>query len=164
MDLDRAGAVLRGTEARFKVSGRVSRVIQYESLSGRPSDIVELRPLRVREVRVQQIAVSESPADVVRHAVERLVAAYAPIKIILFGSHARGESRPDSDIDLLIIKDTTERGIDRWMTVRGILCDPMRTLSVETLILTPEEVSRRLAIKDQFITKILEEGVVLYAA
>ena len=96
--------------------------------------------------------------------VERLVAEYAPQKVILFGSYAYGNPRSDSDIDLLVIKETPDRFIDRWVTVRRILSDPERKLPLEVLVLTPQEVSNRLDIGDQFLNEILEKGRVLYAA
>jgi predicted nucleotidyltransferase len=96
--------------------------------------------------------------------VEKLVANYAPEKVILFGSYAYGDPRPDSDIDLLIIKETSERFIDRWVTVRRILSDPKRRFPLETLVLTPQEVSQRQAAGDQFVEEILRRGEVLYAA
>jgi len=96
--------------------------------------------------------------------VERLVAEYAPQKVILFGSYAYGNPRSDSDIDLLVIKETPDRFIDRWVTVRRILSDPERKLPLEVLVLTPQEVSNRLNIGDQFINEILEKGQVLYVA
>ena len=102
--------------------------------------------------------------DVVRQILEKLLAGYAPQKVILFGSYARGNPRPDSDIDLLIVKETSERFIDRWVTVRRLLSDPHRTVGLETLVVTPQEVSRRLAGGDQFLAEILEKGQVLYAA
>ena len=101
---------------------------------------------------------------IIQRMVEKLRRSYAPQKVILFGSYARGTARPDSDIDLLVIKETSERFIDRWVTVRGILSDAQRNIPLETLVLTPQEVSKRLAIGDQFIAKILNEGEVLYAA
>jgi len=96
--------------------------------------------------------------------VRTLVAEYAPEKIILFGSHASGEPDEDSDIDLLIIKDTPARLLDRWTTVHRILTGCHRSIPLEPIVLTPQEVERRLAIGDQFIEEILEKGVVLYAA
>lgn len=101
---------------------------------------------------------------VIRQMLKKLVAEYAPQKVILFGSYARGEPGPDSDIDLLIIKETSERFLDRWTTVQRILSGMHRSLPVEALVLTPQEVERRLAIGDQFIAEILEKGEVLYAA
>jgi predicted nucleotidyltransferase len=94
----------------------------------------------------------------------RLIAEYAPQRVILFGSYAYGNPQSDSDIDLLIIKDTSDRFIDRWVTVRRILSDAKRSLPLDTLILTPREVAQRLAIGDQFIAEVLERGEVLYAA
>ena len=44
-------------------------------------------------------------ADKLRQAVERIVELAAPQRVILFGSRARGEQRPDSDADLLVIED-----------------------------------------------------------
>ena len=93
----------------------------------------------------------------------KLIAEYDPQQVILFGSYAYGNPRSDSDIDLLIIKDTPERFIDRWVTVRRILSDAQRSFPLDTLILTPQEVAHRLAVGDQFVAEILERGEVLYA-
>jgi predicted nucleotidyltransferase len=102
--------------------------------------------------------------QIIQDILEKLLVGYAPKKVILFGSYAYGNPRPDSDIDLLIIKETPERFIDRWVTVRRVLSDPRRTVSLETLVLTPAEVSRRLAIGDQFLSEIMEKGEALYGA
>ena len=110
------------------------------------------------------IMASNEVREVIQGIVDKLLAGYAPQKVILFGSYAYGSPRPDSDIDLLIIKKTGERFIDRWVTVRRLLSDPGRTVPLETLVLTPQEVSNRLAVGDQFLAEILEKGEVLYAA
>lgn len=102
--------------------------------------------------------------EMIQDIVQRIVAGYAPQKVILFGSYAYGEPDRESDIDLLIIKETPEHFLDRWVTVRRILSDPQRMLPLETLVLTPEEVNKRLAVGDQFIAEILKKGKVLYAA
>ncbi len=101
---------------------------------------------------------------VIQGILAKLLTGYAPQKVILFGSYAYGNPRPDSDIDLLIIKDTSERFIDRWVSVRRILSDPTRKVPLETLVLTPRELSERLAIGDQYLAEIMEKGEVLYAA
>ena len=102
--------------------------------------------------------------ELIQDILTKLLTSYAPQKVILFGSYAYGTPRPDSDIDLLIIKETSERFLDRWVTVRRILSDPARIVPLETLVLTPQEVERRLAIGDQFLAEILDKGEVLYAA
>ena len=109
------------------------------------------------------MAVSEM-WGIIKDIIEKLHNGYAPQKVILFGSYAYGKPRPDSDIDLLIIKETDERFIDRWVTVRHLLSDPKRTVPLETLVLTPGEIAARLAIGDQFLAEIMNKGEVLYAA
>ena len=106
----------------------------------------------------------ENIKTVIPKMVEKLRKNYEPQQVILFGSHARGTARPDSDIDLLVIKETSERFIDRWAHVRRILSDPQRTVPLETIVLTPQELKTRLAGGDQFLATILKEGKELYAA
>jgi predicted nucleotidyltransferase len=106
---------------------------------------------------------SQEVRQTIQVILEKLLAGYAPQKVILFGSYAYGDPRPDSDIDLLIIKETDERFIDRWVAVRRLLSDPGRTIPLETLVLTPQELSDRLAIGDQFLAEVMEKGDVLYA-
>jgi predicted nucleotidyltransferase len=107
---------------------------------------------------------TQETRKIIGDILEKLVAEYAPQRVILFGSYAYGNPRSDSDIDLLIIKETADRFIDRWVTVRRILSDAKRSLPLDTLILTPQEVAHRLAIGDQFVAEVLERGEVLYAA
>jgi predicted nucleotidyltransferase len=102
--------------------------------------------------------------QVIQEILRKLITQYAPQKVILFGSYAYGTPDPESDLDLLIIKETSERFIDRWVTVRRILSDPRRRIPLETIVLTPQEVAKRLAIGDQFLSEIMEKGEVLYAS
>jgi len=94
--------------------------------------------------------------------VDRIIKVYKPKKVILFGSYAYGEPAEDSDIDLLIIKNTDKRPIDRWVEVKRLLRDNSRTLPVSPLVYTEKEIEERIAIKDFFVEEILGKGVVLY--
>jgi predicted nucleotidyltransferase len=109
-------------------------------------------------------ATTDDVTSLLAWIVERLRTEYAPQKIILFGSYAYGTPQPDSDIDLLIIKETGDRFLDRWVRVRHLLSDSERTIPLEPLIMTPQEVTQRLARGDQFLAEILEKGRILYAA
>jgi predicted nucleotidyltransferase len=106
----------------------------------------------------------EKIETLIRRLVQKIVAEYSPSKVILFGSHCTGTAGADSDVDLLIIKKTSDRFLDRWTAVLRILTGMHRGVPVEPLVLTPEEVQKRLAAGDQFITEILEKGKLLYAA
>lgn len=108
------------------------------------------------------MASSQQARDVIQQIVEKLVSGYAPQKVILFGSYAYGDPTPDSDIDLLIIKDTDKRPLERWMEVKRLLRDRNRIISVSPLVYTTQELEDRLAIGDFFIQEVLERGKVLY--
>ena len=98
----------------------------------------------------------------IRKIVDILIDKYHPIKIILFGSYAHGTPSADSDIDLLIIKNTDKRPIDRWVDVKRLLRDITRTLPISPLVYTEQEIKERMDIKDFFVEEILEKGEVLY--
>ena len=92
--------------------------------------------------------------------VDTIVQSVDPDKIILFGSQAWGSPSPDSDIDFFVVKDTTistralARTIDRALWGR--------TIPVDILVSTPQNVLRRLQQKDSFITDVMGKGKVLY--
>lgn len=100
--------------------------------------------------------------NMIGEIVQRIVAEYAPERIILFGSYAHGRPHRHSDIDLLIVKDTDMRPIERWTHLKRLLRDRSRTVSVSPIVYTPGELADRLAAGDFFVKEIVEEGVVLY--
>lgn len=101
---------------------------------------------------------------IVNKILDLLVDQYHPIKVILFGSYVNGNPDDDSDIDLLIIKETKDSFIERWTTVGSILAGAHPSIPVDTLVLTPKEIKKRISIGDQFIIEIMEKGKLLYAA
>jgi len=94
--------------------------------------------------------------------VEKLKSEYEPLRIILFGSYAYGNPVEDSDIDILILKNTNERRVDRFMRIKKLIYSPNRKVSVSPFIYTPEELEERLRIGDDFIKEIIQKGIVLY--
>lgn len=94
--------------------------------------------------------------------VEKIKSEYKPLKIILFGSYAYGNPVEDSDIDLLILKNSSKRRVDRFVLVKRIIYNPERKISVSPLVYTPKELEERLRIGDDFIKEIVQKGVVLY--
>lgn len=100
--------------------------------------------------------------EYLKQIVETIINQYRPEKILLFGSYAHGNPDSDSDIDLLIIKDTSKRFIDRWTEIRSILSNSKRLISIEPLVLTPTEVSQRLEQGDQFIEEVFSSSETLY--
>jgi len=87
---------------------------------------------------------------------------YAPGRIVLFGSGGRGDIGEDSDIDLLIVKETDRRPLDRMRDVYSVVYSPDHYLALDPLVYTPSELARRLESGDCFLQEIVRQGTVLY--
>jgi predicted nucleotidyltransferase len=98
--------------------------------------------------------------DRLREVVRRIVEAFDPERIILFGSYASGEPTPDSDVDLLVVMEDGERPARRSARIARVLLDI--PFPIDILVRTPEEVQHRLRIGDYFIKQVLEQGRSLY--
>ena len=105
---------------------------------------------------------SKNAKKVISSIVERLKEKYKPEKIILYGSFAYGKPNRDSDIDILIIKSAKERPIDRRIMVRRIVTDLRKGYPFSPIVITPDELSQRLKIGDQFLQEIISQGRLLY--
>ena len=99
-------------------------------------------------------------AETLPQAVKKIVRELKPEKIILFGSYARGNPTPDSDVDLLVILDTEQPRKDRVVAV-SLLLYP-RPFPVDILVKTPQEIKREIDKGNAFIQEILTKGKVLY--
>jgi uncharacterized protein len=97
-------------------------------------------------------------ADIVRRVVE----VAEPERIILFGSAARGEMGPDSDIDLLVIKAGE---FNRWQLTTAIYRHLRgKGAAVDVVVVTPEEVRLYRDSPYLVIHPALSEGKVVYGA
>ncbi|MEK7269760.1 MAG: nucleotidyltransferase domain-containing protein [Planctomycetota bacterium] len=104
------------------------------------------------------------PAPVVRRILARLIEGCAPRKVVLYGSFARGAEGPDSDIDMLIVRETAEPFLARQDEARRLASGTHPGIPFEPIVLTPAEVESRLRTGDVLLRKILREGVVLHDA
>ncbi len=92
--------------------------------------------------------------------VKRIRDAAQPDRIVLFGSRARGTPRPDSDVDLLVIKESDQPRYRRAAPLYALLAD--LPVEVEVMVYTPAEVRDWSAVPSAFVTTALREGRVLY--
>ena len=99
-------------------------------------------------------------ADLMDEIVRRVVETARPERIVLFGSRARGDERPDSDLDLLVIADSSEPRYRRSAPLYGALSDIMTPMDI--LVYTPEEVAEWSGVRQAFVTTAVREGKVLY--
>lgn len=91
-------------------------------------------------------------------AVERLRRALDPALVVLFGSRARGTATRKSDLDLLVVWETTEGPLERIERVLRLLADS--PWPVEVIAYTPAELAARR--DSRFLRSILAEGRVLH--
>ena len=92
--------------------------------------------------------------------VRRIIDTIHPIKIILFGSRARGTARLDSDVDLLIIADSPQPRYRRAVPIYGALSDIL--LPMDIVVYSPEEVVDWSEVPQAFVTTAIREGKILY--
>ncbi|MBI4707632.1 MAG: nucleotidyltransferase domain-containing protein [Candidatus Omnitrophica bacterium] len=91
--------------------------------------------------------------------IQVLTRNYEPEKVILFGSLADDNLHEWSDIDLLIIKKTTKRPIDRVLEACRLI-NPR--IGIDLFIYTPDEFDTLVQEKFSFLTNIAKRGKVLY--
>lgn len=106
---------------------------------------------------------TEYPAvtdQLLEEVVRRVLLVGSPHKIVVFGSRARGDARPDSDLDLLVIEDSDlpryQRSPRYYHALAGLF--PAKDI----LVYTPEEVKEWSEVPNAFVTAALREGRVLY--
>lgn len=98
--------------------------------------------------------------QLLQDVVGRILAVGRPRKIILFGSHARGTARPDSDLDLLIIEESDQPRYRRSARYYHVLAGVFPAKDI--LVYTPAEVAEWTDVPNAFVTTALREGKVLY--
>ena len=95
--------------------------------------------------------------------VERLTEAFQPERIYVFGSQARGEATPDSDIDLLIVVAQADEPAHRLAQAAYRMATP-HSLALDLLVMPLDEFERRSRALASLPATVLREGRVLYAA
>jgi len=92
--------------------------------------------------------------------VDRIVSKFHPVKIILFGSWARGSAREDSDLDLLVVLPKVEHKRKAAIEVMRVLNG--LPISKDVVVTTPQEIKERGKVIGYILRPALEEGKVIY--
>ena len=90
----------------------------------------------------------------------RIVRDFHPLRILLFGSHARGDARPDSDVDLLVVLPEVADKREAAIQIRRALRE--FPVCKDIIVTTPEEITRRGDLVGTVLRPALGEGAVLY--
>ena len=99
------------------------------------------------------------PDAVIAELTRRIAGTFHPRRIILFGSYACGQPRPESDVDLLVVMDTPLSEMQQALEIRQEL-NPL--FGLDLIVYTPSRLAQRLAWGDSFLREIIEKGKILY--
>jgi uncharacterized protein len=114
------------------------------------SDMAQVPSIDSRR-RIPQAAID----DVVHQIVER----YQPERIILFGSYAHDQPRPESDVDLLVVLETPLKETEQAIRI----CQAIDYhFGLDLIVRTPDTLARRLELGDPFLHEVVSQGKVLY--
>jgi predicted nucleotidyltransferase len=96
-----------------------------------------------------------------KDVVRRILTVSRPLKIVLFGSQARGTAHARSDLDLLVVERSSDlprykRSLPYRMALLGL------DLDQDIEVWTPAEIAEWSQVPMAFVTTILREGRVLY--
>jgi predicted nucleotidyltransferase len=122
------------------------------------SQAVTQEPQVRRDPRLETDSITP---DLIAYVVEKIVHAVDPRQIILFGSRARGQETPSSDLDLLVVQDGGRPSREVRRQIEYLLWG--RRFAIDLIVVTPEQVDRNVADGNPFYTRhVLKEGKVLY--
>ena len=102
----------------------------------------------------------ERPLQLLDYITTTIVNRFHPERIVLFGSHARGEARPDSDIDLFVEMESRATPPERAIAISEAF--GLRKWALDLVVYTPEEVQRLKNVRGTLLSVIEKEGRVLY--
>jgi uncharacterized protein len=100
--------------------------------------------------------------DHVRECLAPVLRRHGILKAVVFGSVARGEPSPRSDVDLILVQQTDKRFLDRYEGLELDLHKAFPYATIEALIYTPEEMERMQ--QRRFIATALRGGKGIYDA
>jgi len=92
--------------------------------------------------------------------IDRIVHCFDPVRIILFGSYARGDIEPESDVDLLVVLWKFAKKSKAAIEIRRILAD--FPVCKDIIVTTPDEIACRGDLAGSVLRPALREGKVLY--
>src|SRR5688572_13146892 len=109
------------------------------------ADSTQVLPINVHK-RIPQAAIDA--------VVEQIVEKFHPQRIILFGSYAYGELRPESDVDLLVVMDTPRKEMEQAVRI----CEALDYhFGLDLIVRKPATLAKRLEQGDYFLREVMDK-------
>ena len=99
------------------------------------------------------------PPEAINSVIQQIIEKFNPQKVIMFGSYAYDQPRPDSDLDLLVIMETKLTGIKQAVEISKQI---QYRFGLDLLVYTPERLEQRISWGDPFLKEIISRGKVMY--
>ena len=103
------------------------------------------------------------PAERIADVVTMIAEAFAPERIVLFGSHAYGTPTKDSDLDLMVVMETPGRPVEKAVRIRQAVGRRHR-FPMDILVHRPDQIRLGLEERDFFIRDVMTKGITLFEA
>jgi predicted nucleotidyltransferase len=92
----------------------------------------------------------------IREIVQQIVERFRPQKVILFGSYAHGKPTSDTDVDLLVVMETSEQALHAAARISAAIDHPF---PLDILVFRPSELKASLQRKGVFATEVMAKGL-----
>jgi excisionase family DNA binding protein len=168
----RLAAVQPGRRGRYRIPPEALRAFEKDAASDRHHREAPAGLLRsvdpgtsVGEQPTTATATTQEAGDELARIVRAIVASVHPDAVILFGSRARGDFRPDSDFDLaLVAPDGTERRRCAMKAYEGIAAVRGRSIGVDVVVLTPRTIAAERDLPGSIARAVIRDGVQVYGS
>jgi predicted nucleotidyltransferase len=101
------------------------------------------------------------PCVLLRDTLDRLIRAFAPERIVLFGSYAKGTAEPGSDLDLLVVAHIEGDPVVHRRRARQLVAASFPP--VDVVLCTPEDIAEAPTTGTPFLLSVLGSGIILYS-
>jgi predicted nucleotidyltransferase len=99
-------------------------------------------------------------SDEINSIIDKIIQKFNPLKIVLFGSYVNNSQNRDSDLDLLVIMNSTLPKYKRSSNIKLFLSP--YPIPLDILVFTPNEYQKYSQVKNHIVYQIKKTGKVLY--
>ena len=159
----RLAAIQPTPRGRYRITPEAAQALRREVTPASRGGMSVERVTRDRHQRRSAIGFTPALSMELDHIVAAIVAAVHPETVYLFGSRARGDAGPDSDLDIaLVVPDGSPRRRVAMKSYESLAAVRGRSVGVEVVVLTPQLIAAERDLVGSIARAVIREGVALY--